>query len=101
MAHSTRFAKPNMANLLAELGRAIIEQILNTPKPDDGALEKEANLFEKKMDKEPLQSDLFCCGHLGTFENDEHDIVNFTVRDEKGNGLLEYIKHYAFFFLTV
>ena len=49
MAHSTRFAKPNMANLLAELGRAIIEQILNTPKPDDGALEKEANLFEKKI----------------------------------------------------
>ena len=49
MAYSTRFAKPNMANLPAELGRAIIEQILNTPKPDDDALEKEANLFEKKI----------------------------------------------------
>ena len=49
MAHSTRFAKPNMANLPPELGRAIIEQILNTPKPDDDALEKEANLFEKKF----------------------------------------------------
>ena len=49
MAHSTRFAKPNMANLPPELGRAIIEQILNTPKPDDDALEKKQTCLKRKF----------------------------------------------------
>lgn len=48
------------------------------------------------MLKGKLQSELFYCNHLGVFENDERDIMNFTIRDEKGAGLLDYIQHYAF-----
>ena len=43
-----------------------------------------------------LQNDLFYCNHLGVSGADEHDISCFTVRDEKGLGLLDYIQHYAF-----
>jgi len=43
-----------------------------------------------------LQSDLFYCNHHGMSERDEHDIMEFTVRDEKGLGLLDYIRYYAF-----
>ena len=43
-----------------------------------------------------LQSDLFYCNHLGVSENDERDIANFSVRDEKGAGLLNYIRYHAF-----
>ena len=43
-----------------------------------------------------LQSDLFYCDHLGVSEKDEEDINRFTVHDEKGAGLVEYIRHYAF-----
>ena len=48
------------------------------------------------MLKGRLQSDLFYCNHIGVSENDERDIMNFTVRDEKGAGLLDYIQHFAF-----
>ena len=43
-----------------------------------------------------LQSDLFYCNHLGVSESDEQDIANFSVRDEKGAGLLNYIRYDAF-----
>ena len=43
-----------------------------------------------------LQNDLFYCNHIGASVQDEHDISCFTVRDEKGLGLLDYIRHYAF-----
>lgn len=43
-----------------------------------------------------LQSDLFYCNHLGASESDEQDIMNFTVRDIRGAGLQEYIRHYAY-----
>ena len=43
-----------------------------------------------------LQSELFNCNHLGASEKDEQDIMNFTVRDENGEGLLDYIRHFAF-----
>lgn len=43
-----------------------------------------------------LQNDLFYCNHLGMSDQDEQDIKNFTVRDKKGAGLLEYIRYYAF-----
>ena len=43
-----------------------------------------------------LQSEMFYCNHLGVSDNDEQDIMNFTVRDEKGAGLLEYIQRFAF-----
>ena len=48
------------------------------------------------MLKGKLQSELFYCNHLGVSENDERDIMNFVIRDEKGAGLLQYIQHYAF-----
>ena len=51
MAFSTRYAKPNMANLPSDLGRAIFKQILSTPKPDDEKLNAEAKRLEKEMIK--------------------------------------------------
>lgn len=43
-----------------------------------------------------LQNELFYCNHIGVSDHDEVDIMNFTVRDEKSAGLLEYIQHQAF-----
>ena len=51
MAFSTRYAKPNMTNLPAELGRAIYQQIMSTPKPDDERIAAEARKLEKEMIK--------------------------------------------------
>ena len=48
------------------------------------------------MPKGMLLSELFYCDHLGACENDERDIMNFVIRDEKGAGLLDYIQHVAF-----
>lgn len=43
-----------------------------------------------------LQSELFYCNHLGVSDKDEQDIMNFTIRDEKGAGLLKYTQFFAF-----
>lgn len=43
-----------------------------------------------------LQSELFYCNHLGVSENDEADIMNFTIDRDEGAGLLEYIQYHAF-----
>ena len=43
-----------------------------------------------------LQSDLFYCNHLGVSELDEQDIASFTVKDSSGEGLVNYIQHFAF-----
>lgn len=43
-----------------------------------------------------LQSDLFYCNHLGVSENDEEDIMNFTIDRDEGAGLLNYIQFQAF-----
>lgn len=51
MAYTTRYAKPDMTNLPAALGKAIFEQIRNTPKPDDELLNEEARKLEKEMVK--------------------------------------------------
>ena len=48
------------------------------------------------MLKGKLQSELFYCNHLGVSENDKQDIMDFTIRDEKGAGLLNYIQNYAY-----
>lgn len=48
------------------------------------------------MLKGKLQSELFYCNHLGVSENDKRDIMDFTIRDEKGAGLLNYIQNYAY-----
>ena len=57
MAFSTRYAKPNMADLPSDLGRAIFNQILSTPKPDEDKLETEARMLEREMIKVRDQED--------------------------------------------
>lgn len=43
-----------------------------------------------------LQNDLLYCNHLGVSESDESDIMEFTVNDKKGQGLINYIQYIAF-----
>ncbi len=43
-----------------------------------------------------LQNDLFYCNHIGVSEFDEQDILNFTVKESGGNGLVDYIRFMAF-----
>lgn len=43
-----------------------------------------------------LQNDLLYCNHLGVSESDESDIMQFTVNDKKGQGLINYIQYAAF-----
>ena len=43
-----------------------------------------------------LRTDLFFCNHLGVMEEDEKDIMNFTIRNTRGMGLLNYIQKVAF-----
>ena len=43
-----------------------------------------------------VQNDTFSCYHLGDFENDRQDIQNFSVRDERGEGLVDYLQNSAF-----
>ena len=47
--YSTRYGQPCMTNIPGELGRAIFNQILNSPKPDYDAMEKKARALEKEM----------------------------------------------------
>ena len=48
------------------------------------------------MHKGILQNDLFYCNHLGVSERDERDILNFTVKDPNGQGLVNYLRFMAF-----
>ena len=43
-----------------------------------------------------LQNDLFYCNHLGVSENDERDILSFTVKGPNGEGLVRYLQYLAF-----
>ena len=43
-----------------------------------------------------LQNDLLYCNHLGVSERDEFDIMQFTVNNKKGQGLINYIQYFAF-----
>ena len=43
-----------------------------------------------------LQNDLFYCNHLGASDSDVRDIMEFTVKDPEGRGLVRYLQHYAF-----
>ena len=43
-----------------------------------------------------LQNDLFYCNHLGVSENDERDILSFSVKDPNGEGLVRYLRYMAF-----
>ncbi len=49
MADTVRYVKPCMTNLPPELWRAIIKQMLNSPKPDEDALEARVRKLEKQM----------------------------------------------------
>lgn len=49
MSNTIRYVKPCLANLPPELGREIINSILNTPAPDDKKLHKEARRLEKEI----------------------------------------------------
>lgn len=48
------------------------------------------------MLKDILQTEILYCKHIGESENDERDIKNFSVRDAKGKGLINYLKRSAF-----
>ena len=43
-----------------------------------------------------LQNDAFYCVHLGAFENDQQDILSFSVKDSRGEGLVDYLQNFAF-----
>lgn len=43
-----------------------------------------------------LKNNMLYCEHLGASTNDAHDIENFSVKDVRGAGLLNYIKNFAF-----
>ena len=43
-----------------------------------------------------LQNDTFYCDHLGATERDRQDILKFSIRDERGKGLVDYLQHSAF-----
>ncbi len=49
MADTVRYGKPCMTNLPPELGRAIIKQMLNTPKPDRDEIKARVRKLEKQM----------------------------------------------------
>lgn len=43
-----------------------------------------------------LQNEFYFCNHIGVSENDEKDIMSFSARDAKGNGLVRYLRQCAF-----
>ena len=43
-----------------------------------------------------LRSDRFYCVPIGVNENDQRDILAFSVRDERGAGLVNYLQRFAF-----
>ena len=43
-----------------------------------------------------LENNIFYCDHLGASSNDFDDIQKFSVKDERGGGLVNYIKNFAF-----
>ena len=42
-----------------------------------------------------LRSSAFYCDHLDVSGRDTRDIQKFSVKDERGNGLVDYIKNFA------
>ena len=46
-----KYGKPDMTNLPPKLGRAIFDQILSTPKPDEEKINEEAKKVEAEMIK--------------------------------------------------
>ena len=42
-----------------------------------------------------LQNDMFCCAHLGASEKDRQDILKFSVKTVRGEGLVNYLQNFA------
>jgi len=42
-----------------------------------------------------LQNNEFYCAHIGASDTDQVDIMNFFVRDKRGEGLVNYLQHFA------
>ena len=57
MATSTRYGKPCMTNLPSELGVAIFQRILSTPRPDREKRRIETMEIEKEMLEMRLKED--------------------------------------------
>lgn len=43
-----------------------------------------------------LQNNDLYCDHIGANENDRQDILTFSVRDGRGEGLVNYLRRFAF-----
>ena len=43
-----------------------------------------------------LQNNELYCDHIGAHETDRRDVLNFSVRDGRGEGLVNYIRRFAF-----
>lgn len=52
MDNTTRYGKPSLTNLPADLGKAIFKQIMNTPAPDRAKMKAESDELLKQMVKE-------------------------------------------------
>lgn len=52
MAQNVRYGKPCMTNLPPELGRQIISEILNTPRPDQSILDAKAKAVKEELRKQ-------------------------------------------------
>ena len=42
-----------------------------------------------------FQDSAFYCDHLGASQNDRQDILNFSVSDRRGDGLMNYLQNFA------
>ena len=43
-----------------------------------------------------FQSNTLYCDHIGASDTDRQDIMNFSARDERGEGLVNYLQRFAF-----
>ena len=43
-----------------------------------------------------LHTNEFYCDHIGANENDQRDVMSFSVRDRRGEGLVDYLQRFAF-----
>ena len=57
MANMTRYGKPSLTNLPADLGKTIFKQIMNTPAPDRVKMKAESDELLKQMIKERERED--------------------------------------------
>ena len=51
LSNGVKYGKPNMAALEGEMGRRIIERIMNTPRPDYERLQRESDAIAQRIKK--------------------------------------------------